>query len=140
MNLKTTTLILAAVAGLFASGCSSIRNSIPQEPVTLTGQATSAIKTSENAIACAELAGMKCHMTKVSADGNTLVTSLDYPRCEIRFTSTFTLDENLSYTIALQEIQMEGKGHNYTVAYINRVLNKWQREIQAEMLKRQLAQ
>lgn len=140
MNIKTTALVLTVVAGLFASGCASVRNSLPQEPVTITGQAASAVKTQEKALACAELAGMKCHMTKVSADGSTLVTSLDYPRCLIRFTSTFTVDQDLSYTIALKEIQMEGKGHNYTVAYINRVLNKWAREIQAEMLKSQIAQ
>ena len=140
MNLKTTSLVLIVAAGLFATGCASVRNRIPQEPVTITGQATSGITTQEKALACAELAGMKCHMTKVSADGGTLVTSLDYPRCLIRFTSTFTVDKDLSYTIALKEIQMEGKGHNYTVNYINRVLEKWSREIQAEMLKSQLAQ
>lgn len=140
MNIKTTSLVLIVVAGLFASGCASSRNSIPQEPVSFSGQATSAVKSREQAIACAELAGMRCHMTKVSSDGHTLVTLLDYPRCLIRFTSTFTVDDNLSYTISLKEIQMEGKGHNYTVAYINRMLAKWSRETQAQMLRSQIAQ
>ena len=140
MNLKTTSLVLIVAAGLFATGCANVRNRIPQEPVTITGQATSGITTQEKALACAELAGMKCHMTKVASTGNVLVTSLDYPRCLIRFTSSFTVNKDLSYTIALEEIQMEGKGHNYTVNYINRVLEKWAREIQAEMLKSQIAQ
>ena len=140
MNIKTTSLVLTVVAGLFASGCASTRNSIPLDPVSFSGQATSAITSREQAIACAELAGMRCHMTKVSADGHTLVTLLDYPRCQIRFTSTFTVNNDLSYSINLKEIQMEGKGHNYTVSYINRVLSKWSREIQAQMLRSQIAQ
>ena len=140
MNIKITSLVLTVVAGLLVSGCGSRRNLVPLNPITLTGQATSTVTSQEKAILCAELAGMRCHMTKVSSDGKTLVTVLDYPRCLIRFTSTFTVNEDLSYTIALKEIQMEGKGHNYTVAYINKVLTKWSREIQAEMLKSQIAQ
>ena len=140
MNFKTTSLVLIVATGLIATGCASVRNRISQEPVTITGQAPSGITTPKKAIACAELAGVSCHMTKVASTDNILVTVLDYPRCQIRFLSSFTVDNNLSYTIALDEIQMEGKGHNYTVNYINRILEKWSREIQAEMLKNQIVQ
>ena len=138
MKLKLRILALFAVVCAFAA-CASVDKE-PLAPVSFSGQASSAVKTPAAAIACAELAGLRCHMTKIASDGNTLTTLLDYPRCQIRFTSTFTVGKDLTYTIALKEIEMEGKGHNYTVAYINRVLTKWSREIQAEMLRCQLAQ
>lgn len=139
MNIKTTAIVLATVAGLFATGCSSVRNTVPLEPVTITGQASGSLTTPEKMLACAELASMRCHMTKVSSNDSTLVTCLDYPRCQIRFTATFSIGQDLSYTIALKEIQMEGKGHNYTVSYINRVLNKWARDIQNTMQNSQVS-
>ncbi|MBP1590025.1 MAG: hypothetical protein ILO10_07525 [Kiritimatiellae bacterium] len=65
----------------------------------------------------------RCDMYVVKSTPGHRLYQLDYPRCQISFTVDATFDD-AHYDIKLGEILQEGKGHNYTMKYINRRLRQ----------------